>query len=175
MCNQTNPLVYQTTLIILLLTATTSFIFSVNKATSVLDNAQTLAQGFNVFILVSFSFICYLFHYLISRDKQTFATLLHHFEYTRNPIASGVLLIYWLLQVILGSVKLRTLLVIHRSTGNHPDHFAIYLVQYALTIFVFVLENIPKPKKQYILLDDEDEVNWKCYKQKKKKKKRASC
>lgn len=52
----------------------------------------------------------------------------------------------------------------HGSTGNHPDHFAMYLIRYALTIIIFVLENLPKPKKQYIFLVDEDEVGWPCIK-----------
>ncbi|KAG2214416.1 hypothetical protein INT47_000972 [Mucor saturninus] len=117
-----------------------TFVFSVNTAISAVDDMQILAQGFNLFVLL-------------------LATLLHHFEYTRNPISSGVLLIYWLLEIILGGVKLRTMLITHRSTENHSDHFAIYLIRYALTVLVFVLENIPKPKRQYIFLDDEDEMN----------------
>ncbi|KAG2230070.1 hypothetical protein INT48_005398 [Thamnidium elegans] len=132
--------VKMTVLIILLLTASASFIFSINDAPSVLDNAQILAQGFNVFVLI-------------------FATILHHFEYTRNRISSGALLIYWLMELIVGAIKLRTLIISHGNTGSHPDHFAMYLIRYALTIFIFVLENVPKPKSQYIMLDDEDEMD----------------
>jgi hypothetical protein len=32
--------------------AATSFIFSINEALSVFDNAQILAQGLNIFVLV---------------------------------------------------------------------------------------------------------------------------
>ena len=39
--------------------AATSFIFSINEAASVFDNAQILAQGFNVFVLVGY---CLVFH-----------------------------------------------------------------------------------------------------------------
>lgn len=144
----------------MLLTAITSYIFSVNKSTSAVDNVQILAQGFNVFILVKKS--CFLFvicfFFLLTGNKQSLAAILHHFEYTRNPISSGVLLIYWLMEIIFGAVKLRTMLIAHRNTGKNSDHFALYLILYALTILIFVLENVPKPKKQYIFLDDEDEV-----------------
>lgn len=122
---------------------------------------QILAQGFNLFVLVKKSSYLLFVLFLLTGTKQLLATLLHHFEYTRNPISSGVLLIYWLLEIILGGVKLRTMLITHRSTENHSDHFAIYLIRYALTVLVFVLENIPKPKRQYIFLDDEDEVETK--------------
>lgn len=69
------------------------------------------------------------------------------------------MLIYWLMELIVGAIKLRTMIISHGSTGSRPDHFAMYLIRYALTIFIFILENVPKPKSQYIMLDDEDEVN----------------
>jgi hypothetical protein len=46
----------------------------------------------------------------------------------------------------------------HGSTGNHLDHFAMYLIIYALSIIIFALENVSRPNGQYILLEDDDEV-----------------
>lgn len=66
---------------------------------------------------------------------------------------------YWLFAIIVGSIKLRTMIISNGKTGTHSDHFALYLIRYALTVMVFVLENMPKPKNQYIMLSDEDEVN----------------
>jgi hypothetical protein len=42
----------QSTLIIFLFTAAASFVLSVHDATSVIDNAQILAQGINLLVLV---------------------------------------------------------------------------------------------------------------------------
>ncbi|CEP10034.1 hypothetical protein [Parasitella parasitica] len=123
-------------LIVLLLLAAASFIFSISEAISVVDNAQIIAQGFNVFVLV-------------------FVVVLHHLEYTRNKISSGVLLFYWLFEMIAGSIKLRTMIISHGKTGNHPDHFAMYLIRFALVIIIFILEMVPRPKNQYIMLHDE--------------------
>lgn len=67
------------------------------------------------------------------------------------------------MEIVVGGVKLRTYILQHRDADNdRPDHFALYLICYALTLFIFVLENIPKPKRQYVMLDDEDEVNREC-------------
>ncbi|KAI8647805.1 multi drug resistance-associated protein MRP [Parasitella parasitica] len=123
-------------LIVLFLLAVTSFIFSVNEAISVIDNVQIIAQGFNVFVMA-------------------FVILLHHLEYTRNKISSGVLLFYWLFEIIAGTIKLRTMIISHGKTGNHSDHFAMYLIRFALSIIIFILEMVPKPKSQYIMLHGE--------------------
>ncbi|KAI8881443.1 multi drug resistance-associated protein MRP [Backusella circina FSU 941] len=132
--------VKMSTLIIFLFTAAASFVLSIQDSTSVIDNAQILAQGTNLLVLI-------------------FATILHHFEYTRSRAQSGVLLFYWLFEVIASTIKLRTLIISHGSTGNHPDHFAMYLIRYSLTVIIFILENIPRPKSQHIMLEDEDMVS----------------
>ncbi|KAI9470014.1 MAG: multi drug resistance-associated protein MRP [Benjaminiella poitrasii] len=129
--------VKMTTLFILLFLSAASFVFSIQEAPSVIDNAQVLAEGFNVLVLI-------------------FVTILHHLEYTRNKISSGVLLFYWLFDIIVGTIKLRTLIISHGKTGNHPDHFAMYLIKYALSIIIFTLENISRPRSQYIMLEEED-------------------
>lgn len=82
--------------------------------------------------------------------------MLHHLEYTRNKISSGVLLFYWLFEIIAGCIKLRTMIVSHGKTSNHPDHFAMYLIRFALSVIIFILEIVPRPQSQYIMLSDED-------------------
>lgn len=81
--------------------------------------------------------------------------MLHHVEYTRNRISSAVLLFYWLFVIIVDGVKLRTRLM---SDQQHEDpiHFGLFAVEYLLSFLVFVLENIPKPKSQYIMLEDDE-------------------
>ncbi|KAI8384080.1 multi drug resistance-associated protein MRP [Blakeslea trispora] len=127
-------------LIFLFLATVTNFVLSVKDTYSVIDNAQTLAEGFRVLVLA-------------------FIIFLHHLEYTRNTISSGVLLFFWLFQIVASTVKLRTLIISHGAADTHPNHFAMYLIQYAFTVIVFVLENIPKPKSQYILLDEGEETD----------------
>ncbi|KAI8987272.1 multi drug resistance-associated protein MRP [Mycotypha africana] len=129
----------KTTLFILLLLQATSFIYSINEASSIVDNAQILAAGLNVLIFF-------------------FIIILHHLEYTRNNISSGVLLFYWLFDIIAGSIKLRTLIISHGATGTHEDNFAMYLIRYALSVSMFILENIPKPKCQYVMLEEADDA-----------------
>ncbi|KAI7899459.1 multi drug resistance-associated protein MRP [Cokeromyces recurvatus] len=128
-----------TTLLILLFLSMANLLFSIQEAFAIIDNAQILAQGFNVFILV-------------------FVMILHHLEYTRNKVSSGVLLFYWLFDIIVGSIKLRTMIISHGETGNHPDHFAMYLIKYALSVIIFILENVSRPKSQYIILEEDEMV-----------------
>lgn len=33
----------------------------------------------------------------------------------------------------------------------------MYLIRFALTIIIFILELVPKPQRQYIMLQDEDD------------------
>lgn len=82
---------------------------------------------------------------------------LHQLEYFRNRIASGVLLFYWLFVLIVDGVKLRTLLLLNQQTSDSVQ-FSLFTVTYILSLLIFILENIPRPKSQYILLD-EDSVN----------------
>ncbi|OAD00212.1 hypothetical protein MUCCIDRAFT_166009 [Mucor lusitanicus CBS 277.49] len=89
--------------------------------------------------------------------KMGCVIVLHHLEYTRNKISSGVLLFYWLFEIVAGCIKLRTMIISHGKTSNHPDHFAMYLIRFALSIIIFILELVPRPQSQYIMLQDEDD------------------
>ncbi|KAI8088846.1 multi drug resistance-associated protein MRP [Halteromyces radiatus] len=77
---------------------------------------------------------------------------LHHLEYTRNRIQSAVLLFYWLFALIIDGIKLRSLLAI----GNDSMPIVLYGVTFLLTMTIFILENIKRPKRQYISLDEDD-------------------
>ncbi|KAI9249020.1 multi drug resistance-associated protein MRP [Sporodiniella umbellata] len=125
-----------TTLLLLFLTTVSSFTLSiVQVGIDWIDNAQILAQAVAIVMIV-------------------FATLLHHVEYTRNRISSGVLLFYWLFVIMVQSVKVRTQLLSH-AYQTDLTQFILFGMYSSLSIVIFVLENIPKPKSQYILLEDK--------------------
>lgn len=87
---------------------------------------------------------------------QIFAIVLHHLEYTRNRISSAVLLFYWLFVLVVDCVKLRTA-VLSDLPVLDPAPFALFAIGSVLSLVVFILENLPKPKSQYVMLE-EDEV-----------------
>ncbi|KAI7871902.1 multi drug resistance-associated protein MRP [Spinellus fusiger] len=81
-----------------------------------------------------------------------FATGLGYLESMRNKIPSGVLLFYWLFVIIVNSVKLRTLFL----TCYLSTEFILFSVYYALCFVIFVLENIHRPKSQYVMLEENE-------------------
>lgn len=85
--------------------------------------------------------------------------MLHYFEYTRSKVGSGVLLFYWLFEIVVSTIKLRTMAIIHREIPSQKAHFIIYTIEYILSTLIFVFECISKPRNKRIMLaDDEDEV-----------------
>ncbi|CAO3622955.1 unnamed protein product [Cunninghamella blakesleeana] len=124
-----------TTLAFLLLTTIAYTWINAARADSWIDNVPLLAKFFNVTVLA-------------------FAIGLHQLEYFRNRIASGVLLFYWLFVLIVDGVKLRTLLLQGQQTSDSVQ-FSLFTITYILSLAIFVLENIPRPKSQYILLDED--------------------
>lgn len=74
-------------------------------------------------------------------------------EYFRNPIASAVLLFYWLFVVIVDGVKLRSLVLMHQQTTD-PVQFGLFVVISVLSLLIFALECTVRPKSQYIVLED---------------------
>ncbi|KAI9023065.1 multi drug resistance-associated protein MRP [Phycomyces nitens] len=84
-----------------------------------------------------------------------FATGLHQLEYTRNRIPSAVLLFYWLFVQFADAVKLRTLLLL-KMQETDPTQFGIFVTISGLSLFMFILENIKRPKSQYIMLEDDE-------------------
>lgn len=83
---------------------------------------------------------------------------MHHLEYTRNRVSSAVLLFFWLFVLIVDGIKLRTRVLSHEYETN-PIQFALFALSYALSVVIFGLENMERPKSQYIMLD-EDEVRY---------------
>lgn len=55
-------------------------------------------------------------------------------------------------------VKLRTR-VMSGQYDTNPNHFYLFVADYTLSFLVFVLENVPKPKSQYIMLEDDEHVS----------------
>ncbi|KAI9315926.1 multi drug resistance-associated protein MRP [Dichotomocladium elegans] len=125
-----------TTLIMLLLTSVSGLFVNVKGVDEALENAQVLAQGFNIFCLV-------------------LAIGLHHLEYSRNRIASAVLLFYWLFVLFANATKLRTLLMMHLHE-TAPTEFAFFASSSVLGAAMFVLENIPRPRSQYVMLEEDE-------------------
>jgi ATP-binding cassette, subfamily C (CFTR/MRP), member 1 len=65
-------------------------------------------------------------------------------------------LFYWLLAIASQGIKLHTLVSL-KVYQQDVFGFVLYTISLALSVIVFILENIPRPKSEYMLLD-EDEV-----------------
>ncbi|KAG2178766.1 hypothetical protein INT43_001612 [Umbelopsis isabellina] len=109
---------------------------SVYLTSSWIDNIQVLDQILGVFVVI-------------------FVIALHYLEYTRERIASAVLLFYWLMVIITQALKLHTLISLDLP---HIDvfGFVLYAISLGLSVTMFVLENIPRPKSEYMLLDEDE-------------------
>ncbi|KAI8342382.1 multi drug resistance-associated protein MRP [Chlamydoabsidia padenii] len=68
-------------------------------------------------------------------------------------ISSAVLLFYWLFVLMVDGVKLRTLLIMQQYTSDSIQ-FSLFVTSFALSLLIFVLECTPRPKSQYVLLED---------------------
>ncbi|KAJ3040828.1 hypothetical protein HDV00_010443 [Rhizophlyctis rosea] len=90
--------------------------------------------------------------------SYAFAGVLHHVEHFKNRIASTVLLFFWLLAVIVKSVKLRTFILADVEHHDLAD-FVILCTALGLSLVVFVSENIPKPRAYYLSLDEDTNVS----------------
>lgn len=119
--------------------------------------SDNLGFGKYTFLLHFFCFTFDLTHSFQNKHNQVFVISLHHIEYSRNRISSAVLLFYWLFIIIVDGVKLRTR-VLDNEYDTNPTQFGLFVLSYALSLVVFVLENLERPKTQYIMLE-EDEVN----------------
>lgn len=79
---------------------------------------------------------------------------MHYLEYSRNKISSGVLLFYWLFVLIANSIKLRTLIILDQQSLD-SNQFGLFVINATLSLIVFILELTPRPKSQYVLLEDD--------------------
>ncbi|KAF7729547.1 hypothetical protein EC973_004221 [Apophysomyces ossiformis] len=125
-----------TTLILLLLTTVSSAFLSILRSDRWIDNVQILSKGINLLFMF-------------------FVVGLHHLEYTRNRISSAVLLFYWMFVLIADSIKLRTLLLMNEPAIN-PTQFGLFAVSFALSFVIFILENLNRPKSQYVMLEEDE-------------------
>ncbi|CAO3692121.1 unnamed protein product [Rhizopus stolonifer] len=129
--------VKMTTLLLLFLTTVSNLCLSiVQVGTDWIDNAQILSEALSVVMMV-------------------FVTILHHIEYTRNRVSSAILLFYWLFVIMVQSVKLRTRLLNH-DYETQLTQFILFGIYSGLSAVIFCLENVSKPKGQYILLEEND-------------------
>jgi hypothetical protein len=87
---------------------------------------------------------------------KIFVVALHYLEYTRERLASTVLLFFWLLTIGAQGIKLHTLISVDAHKQDISG-FVLFVAQLSLSVTMFVLENIDRPKSEYMLLD-EDEV-----------------
>ncbi|KAG2236972.1 hypothetical protein INT48_002041 [Thamnidium elegans] len=125
------------TLLLLLLTSISIFVFSILDAGAEwIGNAQILSQGITILVTI-------------------FVIGLHHLEYTRNRVSSAVLLFFWLFVLIVDGVKLRTRIMNHEYETS-AIQFALFALSYALSFVIFGLENKDRPKTQYIMLDEDE-------------------
>ena len=78
-------------------------------------------------------------------------------EHSRARTANGVVLFYWLLIIVVYSIKLRSL-ISQELHEDHPAYFATFTVGLGLSVVEFVLEwLVPKRLSAYDALGDEDE------------------
>ncbi|GAB5588211.1 hypothetical protein Unana1_03111 [Umbelopsis nana] len=125
-----------TTMALLLIVSVAIASRSIILAPSWIDNIQVLDQILAVFVMI-------------------FVVALHYLEYTRERIASTVLLFFWLFTIVTQGIKLHTLISLD---AHHQDisGFVLYVAQLSLSVTMFVLENIPRPKSEYMLLDEDE-------------------
>ncbi|KAI8975515.1 multi drug resistance-associated protein MRP [Mycotypha africana] len=101
-----------------------------------IENAQILMKGMSVLVML-------------------FVIALHQIEYTRNRISSGVLLFYWLFVIIVDGIKLRTR-YLNDDQYTDSTQFGFFTVSFFLSCTIFILENLPRPKSQYIMLEEDE-------------------
>ncbi|CEP11799.1 hypothetical protein [Parasitella parasitica] len=125
-----------TTLFLILITTAFSFIFSVlNEGLDWIDDAPILVQGLSILITI-------------------FVIVLHHIEYNRNRVSSAVLLFYWLFVIIVDGIKLRTK-IMNDAPYTDGTQFGLFVANYVLAVIIFGLENMQRPKTQYIMLEED--------------------
>lgn len=109
---------------------------SIILSPSWIDDIQILDQIVGVFVVI-------------------FVVALHYLEYTRERIASTVLLFFWLLTISAQAIKVHTLvsLDVHKSDISA---FVLFVTSFVLSVIMFALENVPRPKSEYMLLDEDE-------------------
>ena len=109
----------------------------------------TLYQGFDQ---------AHLLNSLTDLLVLTIVFFLEHLEHVRSRIASTCLLFFWLMEMIVQSITLRT----HILSGlysSDPFSFAINAQYLFIATALFVLENIVKPRAYYSSLDEDEHTS----------------
>ena len=71
--------------------------------------------------------------------------MLHLWEYQRSVSPSSVLPLYWLFRLAGNLVRLRTLSIANAFNTS----FALFALETTIILLIFVLENVPKPRRLY--------------------------
>ncbi|CAG8520388.1 12933_t:CDS:10 [Funneliformis mosseae] len=91
---------------------------------------------------------------LINVCAMIMAFSIHNKSYTYSHVSSSLLLLYWLFYSAAHAIRLRTLI----NTTSNLLYFSMFLTSMILILVVFVLELLPKPKNDYELIDDDENV-----------------
>ncbi|KAL2911652.1 hypothetical protein HK105_208860 [Polyrhizophydium stewartii] len=81
------------------------------------------------------------------------AAALHHYEYFYSRLSSSVLLFFWLANIVANAIVLRTAILLG-DPASDPLLFSYIAASLALSLFVFIVENLPKQQVYYLSLDD---------------------
>ncbi|KAH9270061.1 hypothetical protein BASA83_007891 [Batrachochytrium salamandrivorans] len=81
------------------------------------------------------------------------AAALHHYEHFYSRLSSSILLFFWLGSIIAHGIVLRTSILLDIQT-TRPLYFSFVVSSLVLSLFVFIVENLPKPQSYYLSLDD---------------------
>ncbi|KAJ3266425.1 hypothetical protein HDU77_001036 [Chytriomyces hyalinus] len=84
-----------------------------------------------------------------SAASYAFAALLHYVEHSKSRVGSTPLLLFWLFTIVTNSILVRTAFL----TDYIPEiHGYVLLFQLVVSVPVFIMENLPRPRPRYSLL-----------------------
>lgn len=82
---------------------------------------------------------------------------IHHYEHARSKVASGVLLMYWLMFIIIHGIQIRQAVSLQEQVHNRVRFVALCIVE-AIAILIFAFEwLVPKKTSNYSAVGDDDE------------------
>ncbi|EWC47816.1 hypothetical protein DRE_03016 [Drechslerella stenobrocha 248] len=93
---------------------------------------------------------------LLSLVPTAIAFTIHHFEHFKTTVSSGVLLFYWLINIVLYGIRLQNYIETHEYK-THVPIFIAFNISFGVIIAVFFLECLgPKPRSPYDAIEDEN-------------------
>ncbi|KAJ3398383.1 hypothetical protein HDV05_002578, partial [Chytridiales sp. JEL 0842] len=87
----------------------------------------------------------------------SFAGLMHHIEHFRSCIGSTALLFFWLFSIIANVITLRTEIMTALPISFPPTNVIFSGLTLLLSLVIFTLENLPKPRPYYSSVDSDEE------------------